>query len=166
MEQYPNLNRLLELRDEGVAPKGRRQRGPVSERSKPTGWETKSGDTTLQELKFSNGYVVMALNVPRQKAVIKGPEAALGFLEAIKRGEVEACISEWLEHLSKELNDIPSGRHVREAKPLSVHTEGEHEEHPDPSQSEEFDSLKADVAEMKSAFAEVLSFVKQQTKSS
>jgi len=161
-ERFANLNRLLELRDEGIGPRGRRQQGPI-ERSQPTGWTAKHGEISVQELEFSNGYVVMALQIPGQKGIIKGPEAALGLLEAIKSGEAEACISEWLEHVSKGLKGVQAGRHTEERRgaphELPAETRKETAE-----ERREIDSLKADVADIKSAMADIMGFIQQQTK--
>lgn len=171
---YANLNRLLSLREHGVEPRGRRSATGPQERSRPTGWSFKSGNVTISELEFSNGYVVGALQVEGQKAIIKGPEATLRLLEAVNKNHVQECYDAWLQHVSKGLGRVAEsdavhseqtgkGGHVIGA----VHGEAEASEEKSPpnggrSQTEErFQALEEDVTSIKGALDEIVGLLKQ-----
>ncbi len=121
MAQYANLNRLTALRDQGIAPQGRRSATGPQERSKPTGFVKKSGNVTLAELEFSNGYVVSALQVEGQKAIIKGPEAVLRLLEGIANGHVQECYDAWLKHVDSGLRGVRVSDPVRAEQTGKAH---------------------------------------------
>lgn len=112
-EMYANLNRLSQLREQGVAPQGRRSTTGPQERSKPTGFTHKAGNVTIQELEFSNGYIVGALQIEGQKAIIKGPEAMMNFLVAVDKGYVQEAADAWLKHVDKGLRTVTVSNAVR-----------------------------------------------------
>lgn len=174
---YANLNRLVDLRQQGIEPRGRRSQGPV-ERSRPTGYAYKAGNVTLQELEFSNGYVVGALQVEGQKAIIKGPEATANVLEAIKKGYVQECYNAWLEHVSKGLSSVPPSDASRSERAGKGHvlgvvhgeTEASQESRTEvqsperAAQEERLDRVEEDVASIKDALDQIVGMLgKEQT---
>lgn len=173
---YANLSRLVDLRSQGIEPRGRRSQGPV-ERSRPTGYTCKAGNVTLQELEFSNGYVVGALQVEGQKAIIKGPEATARVLEAIQKGYVQECYNAWLEHVSKGLSSVPpsdASRSERAGKAghvlSAVHGETEASEESRKEDSERaaetegrLERVEEDVASIKEALDQIVSMLTPKT---
>lgn len=172
---YANLNRLLSLRAEGIEPRGRRSATGPQERSRPTGWTFKSGNVTIQELEFSNGYVVGALQVEGQKAIIKGPEATMRLLEAVQKNHVQECYDAWLSHVNRGLGRVAESDVVhaeqkgREGHTIgAVHGETEAVKETGPSENggrpeaeERIERLEEDVTSIKGALDEIVGLLKQ-----
>ena len=171
---YANLNRLVDLREQGVEPRGKRSQTGPTERSRPTGWAFKAGNATLQELEFSNGYVVAALQVEGQKAIIKGPEATMRLLDAIEKGFVQECYDAWLQHVSKGLGRIPesdASRAERGSQGHPVHRAPEASQEEGSAQESEraetegrLEKVEGDIADIKTALSDIVTFMKAQPK--
>jgi hypothetical protein len=69
-------------------------------RSVPTGWETKQGEVSGQELEFENGYRVLAVTIPGLKATIKGLDAWKSTMANLEQWT--AVVREWIH--SEEAN--------------------------------------------------------------
>lgn len=141
--QNVNLNRLLE---HGAEPRGTRTSS--GERSTPTGWIKKDDNVTAQELMFSNGYKVLAVQIEGQKAVIKGAEAWLRWYEAMNKGHVQSVVGQWLEGLAKE---APKDGN----KPLSGAPKEAAQE------DDRVAKLESEVTDIKSMMGEILGHVKK-----
>lgn len=162
---YANLNRLTQLRDQGVVPQGRRSTSGPQERSKPTGFTHKAGNVTLSELEFSNGYIVGAFQVEGQKAIIKGPEATVKLLEAIDKGYLQECCDAWLKHVDSGLKGVRVSDAVRaevgRAHPLPAQGAEEVVEAETPQGEARVARLEEQVDLMGHSLNEILGLLKQ-----
>lgn len=106
MVSQETLERLLMGKGDFTPNQGSQGRSKTAEKSSPTGWSRSVGTVTGQELRFPNGYTVMALQIEGQKSIIKGARAWLGVLSAVETEALQTIVSEWLERIAHTTPNI------------------------------------------------------------